>query len=441
MKFTYQKAPFKGVGGLSLKGVGGIPFRDKGLFLLFSLLFFSLAAWSQMTFTYAVEPLSQTRQADGAVLVTFPAGTNLQGVITGVSVNGKTVTTDMVVPDPTTTLVRQKELETFVYLNKAYSFRFATLEDASKIFKVIIFSDPHIEQGSYDGTSVGNMQTYVKNMVDAKPAIVFCLGDMDQDSEFSGNNFRNAVKGFLDAGIPFITMCGNHDLVPDYWEGGDYGVTYGIGNNGGHNANVKSLNMVTEYLNEAKKHGVSVEIIRDKVLQSSAQQFSPFVVTFRGINFYCGQTFWFQKPYTIPGLFDMGKKATYWAPDDVIESLAAFVRSHSDMPSVWMQHYPLVAGSDCDRWWLSECKPGTIAPQNGTAYATPRAMKLKYTQLINLTRNPVHFSGHTHNFAENTYEGITDYTAAGMGRVPGAAYVVTCQEGVGVIKVEQACFN
>ena len=441
MKFTYQKAPFKGVGGLSLKGVGGLPFRDKGFFLLFSLLFFSLAAWSQMTFTYAVEPLSQTRQADGAVLVTFPAGTNLQGVITGVSVNGKTVTTDMVVPDPTTTLVRQKELETFVYLNKAYSFRFATLEDASKIFKVIIFSDPHIEQGSYDGTSVGNMQTYVKNMVDAKPAIVFCLGDMDQDSEFSGNNFRNAVKGFLDAGIPFITMCGNHDLVPDYWEGGDYGVTYGIGNNGGHNANVKSLNMVTEYLNEAKKHDVSVEIIRDKVLQSSAQQFSPFVVTFRGINFYCGQTFWFQKPYTIPGLFDMGKKATYWAPDDVIESLAAFVRSHSDMPSVWMQHYPLVAGSDCDRWWLSECKPGTIAPQNGTAYATPRAMKLKYTQLINLTRNPVHFSGHTHNFAENTYEGITDYTAAGMGRVPGAAYVVTCQEGVGVIKVEQACFN
>ena len=441
MKFTYQKAPFKGVGGLSLKGVGGLPFRDKGFFLLFSLLFFSLAAWSQMTFTYAVEPLSQTRQADGAVLVTFPAGTNLQGVITGVSVNGKTVTTDMVVPNPTTTLVRQKELETFVYLNKAYSFRFATLEDASKIFKVIIFSDPHIEQGSYDGTSVGNMQTYVKNMVDAKPAIVFCLGDMDQDSEFSGNNFRNAVKGFLDAGIPFITMCGNHDLVPDYWEGGDYGVTYGIGNNGGHNANVKSLNMVTEYLNEAKKHGVSVEIIRDKVLQSSAQQFSPFVVTFRGINFYCGQTFWFQKPYTIPGLFDMGKKATYWAPDDVIESLAAFVRSHSDMPSVWMQHYPLVAGSDCDRWWLSECKPGTIAPQNGTAYATPRAMKLKYTQLINLTRNPVHFSGHTHNFAENTYEGITDYTAAGMGRVPGAAYVVTCQEGVGVIKVEQACFN
>lgn len=441
MKFTYQKSPFKGVGGLSLKGVGGLPFRDKGFFLLFSLLFFSLAAWSQMTFTYAVEPLSQTRQADGAVLVTFPAGTNLQGVITGVSVNGKTVTTDMVVPNPTTTLVRQKELETFVYLNKAYSFRFTTLEDASKIFKVIIFSDPHIEQGSYDGTSVGNMQTYVKNMVDAKPAIVFCLGDMDQDSEFSGNNFRNAVKGFLDAGIPFITMCGNHDLVPDYWEGGDYGVTYGIGNNGGHNANVKSLNMVTEYLNEAKKHGVSVEIIRDKVLQSSAQQFSPFVVTFRGINFYCGQTFWFQKPYTIPGLFDMGKKATYWAPDDVIESLAAFVRSHSDMPSVWMQHYPLVAGSDCDRWWLSECKPGTIAPQNGTAYATPRAMKLKYTQLINLTRNPVHFSGHTHNFAENTYEGITDYTAAGMGRVPGAAYVVTCQEGVGVIKVEQACFN
>ena len=68
-------------------------------------------------------------------------------------------------------------------------------------------------------------------------------------------------------------------------------------------------------------------------------------------------------------------------------------------------------------------------------------MKLKYAQLMNLTRNPVHFSGHTHNFGEYTYEGITDYTVAGMGRVPGAAYVVTCKEGVGVIKVEEKRFE
>ncbi|MCQ2293151.1 MAG: metallophosphoesterase [Bacteroidaceae bacterium] len=434
MSFSYQKAPFKGGVGLSGGLLGGI-FGSLFLFLL------PLTAWGQMTFSYAVEPVSLTTQADGSTLVTFPAGTSLQGVIKGTLVDGKTAVPSFIIPNPQTTVIRDGELETFVYQGKAYSFRFTAPEDESKIFKVIIFSDPHIEHGSYDATSVGNMQTYVRNMVAMKPAIVFCLGDMDQDSEFSGNNFRNAVQGFLDAGIPFITMCGNHDLVPDYWEGGDYGVTYGIGNNGGHNANVKALNMVTSYLNEAKKYGVGVEVIKDKVLQSSAQQFSPFVVTFRGMNFYCGQTFWFQKPYTIPGLFDIGKKATYWAPDDVIESLAAFVRNHADMPSVWMQHYPLVAGSDCDRWWLSECKPGTIPPANGTAYATPRAMKLKYSQLINLTRNPVHFSGHTHNFAQNTYEGITDYTAAGMGRVPGAAYVVTCKEGVGVIKVEQACFN
>lgn len=434
MSFSYQKAPFKGGVGFSGGLLGGI-FGSLFLFLL------PLTAWGQMTFSYAVEPVSLTTQADGSTLVTFPAGTSLQGVIKGTLVDGKTAVPSFIIPNPQTTIIRDGELETFVYQGKAYSFRFTAPEDESKIFKVIIFSDPHIEHGSYDATSVGNMQTYVRNMVAMKPAIVFCLGDMDQDSEFSGNNFRNAVQGFLDAGIPFITMCGNHDLVPDYWEGGDYGVTYGIGNNGGHNANVKALNMVTSYLNEAKKYGVGVEVIKDKVLQSSAQQFSPFVVTFRGMNFYCGQTFWFQKPYTIPGLFDIGKKATYWAPDDVIESLAAFVREHADTPSVWMQHYPLVAGSDCDRWWLSECKPGTIPPANGTAYATPRAMKLKYSQLINLTRNPVHFSGHTHNFAQNTYEGITDYTAAGMGRVPGAAYVVTCKEGVGVIKVEQACFN
>lgn len=393
-----------------------------------------------MTFSYAVTPVSQTVQSDGSTLVTFPAGTNLQDIISGVKVDGNSVASGRVVPNPTTTVIRDKELESFVYKDKVYSFVFTTQEDASKTFKVIIFSDPHIEHGSHDATSVGNMQNYVKKMIAAKPAIVFCLGDMDQDSEFSGANFRNAMRGFVDAGIPFLTMCGNHDLVPDYWEGGDYGVTYGIGNNGGHNANLKSLAMVDEFQNEAKKHGVSITKITDDVIQSSAQQFYPFVATFRGINFYCGQTFWFQKLYTIPGFFNQ-KNVNYWSPDMVIENLAKFVRSHADMPSVWMQHYPLVAGNDNERWWLSECKPGTMPLQNGTAYATPRAMKLKYTQLMNLTLNPVHFSGHTHNYSVATYEGIKDYTVAGTGHIPGAAYVVTCQEGVGVIKVEQASFQ
>lgn len=411
----------------------------KRLFLLIGLL--PLMAWSQMTFTYSVEPVSQTVQADGSTLVAFPAGTDLQGIVTAVKVGGKSVAPSAIVPNPTTTLIRDKELETFVYAGQAYSFAFTAPEDEAKTFKVIIFSDPHIEHGSHDGTTVSAMQAYVQKMIAAQPAIVFCLGDMDPDSEFSGNNFRNAMRGFPDAGIPFITMCGNHDLVPDYWEGGDYGVTYGIGNNGGHNANVKSLNMVAEYQNEAKKHGVSVDLITDNTLQSSGQQFYPFVVTFRGIKFYCGQTFWFQKPYTKPSLSLSPKKPTYWAPDQVIASLESYVRSHADEPSVWMQHYPLVAGNDCDRWWLNECKPGTIPPDNVTAYPTPRAMKLKYAQLMNLTRNPVHFSGHTHNFGAYTYEGITDYTVAGTGHVAGAAYVVTCKEGVGVIKVEQAHFD
>lgn len=399
-----------------------------------------LMAWSQMTFDYTVQPVSETKQTDGSVLVTFPAGTNLQEVITGVKVSGKTVSPNQVKPNPTTTVIRDKELECFVYKNHAYSFTFTVPEDNSKIFKVIIFSDPHIEHGSHDATTVSAMQGYVQKMIDAKPAIVFCLGDMDKDSEFSGNNFRSAMRGFYNAGIPFITMCGNHDLVPDFWEGGDYGVTWGLGDNGGHNANLKSLTMVKEYQDDARNFGVQVTQIVDNVINSSAQQFYPFVVTFRGINFYCGQTFWFQKLYTIPGFFNQ-KNVAYWAPDMVIERLADFVRGHADVPSVWMQHYPIVAGTDCDRWWLSECKPGTIAPQNGTAYATPRAMKLKYAQLMNLTRNPVHFSGHTHNYAVNTYEGITDYTCASTGRIPGAAYVVTCQEGVGVIKVEQKQFQ
>lgn len=392
-----------------------------------------MSGWAQMIFSYNVQPTAKSQQQNGVENVTFPAGTNLTGIIATIMVDGVEVDPVNVSPNPTTTTLRSGELEIFVYENKAYSFEFNA---SAATFTAIIMSDPHIEQGGHDGLTVKGMQDMVQRIISIHPDIVFCLGDMDKDSETTGTNFSNAFKGFNDAGIPFITMCGNHDLVPDYWEGGDRGVTYG----GGHTANVKALDIVAKQLEEAKKHGVT-EVVRfhDSNLKSGTTQFDPFVVCFRGVNFYCGQTYWYQKPYTNPSFFDLlGKSPVrYWAPDGIIAELETFVRQHGDVPSVWMQHYPFLSGSDCDRWWLDECKPGSVPVSDTTLYTTPRAKKLKYAQLINMTTNPVHFSGHTHYYDTQTYEGITDYTVASPGYINGAVYVVTIEEGVGVVNVER----
>lgn len=399
--------------------------------LLFATL--PLTTWAQMTFGFSTAPVSTTTLQNGTQQVTFPDGTKLNDLITHVLIDGVEVAPSSVSPDPTTTTLRNGELEVFVHDGRAYSFVFKA---PAATFTAVIMSDPHIEQGGHDGVSVAEMQSMVQRIIATRPAIVFCLGDMDKDSENSASDFTSAFRGFNDAGVPFITMCGNHDLVPDYWEGGDRGVTYG----GGHTANMKALDVVSKQIEEAKKHGVT-EVVRfhDSNLKSGTTQFDPFVVNFRGVNFYCGQTYWFQKPYTNPGFMDLFGKSPvkYWAPDGVIAELETFVRSHGDVPSVWMQHYPFLSGSDCDRWWLDECKPGTVPVSDATQYSTPRAKKLKYAQLINMTTNPVHFSGHTHTYDQQTYEGITDYTVAGPGYMAGSVYIVTLQEGVGVVKVER----
>lgn len=421
-------------------------------------LLISLTASAQMTFTYKAEPTVQTTQSNGTQKVTLPAGTELTGCITAVQVDGAEVDPSLIVPNPTETFITDGEIETFVYDGKAYSFIFTAPTDLSKYFSIVVMSDPHIEHGSYDATSISQMQTYCNNIIKmgktggkkvtfssvsgytATAEMVFCLGDMDKDSESDGTNFTTAFQGLNEAGIPFFTMCGNHDLVPDYWEGGGRGVTYGP--TSGHACNQKALSIVENQRKTAVDllpEGSSSQTFSDG---SNHQQFNPYVVTYRGINFFCGQTYWFQKLYTPPTMADWlgGTMVKYWAPDGVIAKLEEYVRAHAGEAAVWMQHYPLLAGSDCDRWWLDQCQPGVAPLSDTTLYPTVRAKKQKYCQLMNMTKNPVHFSGHTHNYGNNTYEGITDYTVAGTGRTAGAAYVVLCKEGEGVIEVKQVTF-
>lgn len=426
-----------------------------------------LICQAQMAFSYKVEPTEQSTDNKGITTVTLPAGTELTGCITGVTVDGTIVDPSEVIPNPTETLISDSEIEVFIYKDKAYSFKFTAPKSTDGYFTMVIVSDPHVDQSN--GTPKDTIAKYVNAIVkmgktggkkfsfDALPGyvptadIVFCLGDMDQDSEKSGDNFKSAFSALNTAKIPFITMLGNHDWVPDYWEGGDLGVTYG--SQGGHACNQVALKVVQEQMNTVNEGGYGMEFTKfsdSNYSESVTQQFYPFVIRWKGINFYCGQTFWFQKLYTIPTIsnWNWGNNIAvkYWSSDGVIAKLEEYIKNHCGEGSVFMQHYPLVAGSDCDRWWLGLCKPGYIEVQTNNSgatnlYPTVRAKKQKYAQLMNMCKNPVHFSGHTHSFGQNTYEDITDYTVARPGDTEGNAYIVLCKENWGVVEVKQVQFG
>ena len=440
------------------------------LYTFLALAGFPVLASAQMVFTFPPTAGVMTEQlTTGATLVEFPLGTDLSTVMqqAEVTIDGRQVEVSELSPRPDTLTVADGQQVVFTYGGKAYAFQFSN----GQYFTAVFTSDPHVSQNGHDETTVTEMRGYVKQIAAMGKAggprlaftslpgylphcdIAFSLGDMDADSRHDDNDFAVAHAGFHQAGIPFITMAGNHDCVPDYWTGanGDPGLTFGF-NDGGSYANDIARATVEHYCDTAQTHGVeSLETITDG---SSHTHFAPFTFTFKGIRFYCGQTYWFQKPYDKPTLFAAAK---YYAPDGDINALETFAKKHANEPSVWMQHYPFVAGSDCDRWWLDQNDVGRYiktedASEYGThddvplytnaaAKAVAKKKKDKLAAIIMQTRNAVHFSGHTHSFALNNYNTLKDYTVAAPGRDKGAAYIVLLKQGVGVVEVRLAHFN
>lgn len=428
-----------------------------------------------MMFTYASGvTATASEMADGSWLMQLPAGTDLNKAITGVIVNGTAVTAKDVVPNPTETLITDGEIETFVYDGKAYSFRFI----AGQYFTVVMFSDPHVDNENIKNTIAnqvanivnmgkdgGKVVTFDKGPKGLVPTadIVFCLGDMDEDKEEDasspGQYYLDATAAFNKAGIPFISLLGNHDLAPDYWTGkdGGYGLTAGTG---GVYYNDKSIEIVKKHLEQAKTNGISdVNVFKDSDLGSKVTQCEQFAFKFKGVRFYVGHTYWFQKPYSGSYAEAFGtvlSKPTYYAADGVIDALNTYVDNHKDEPSVWMQHYPFVYGSDCNRWWVDQNDVGRfIMPTDASSsayYTSDKSYtegnpdvdtkKNKLAEIINKTKSNtqtnshVHFSGHVHSSKTESFKGITDYT---IGQ-PGKAYVVLCKEGVGVIEVKEVTF-
>jgi len=443
--------------------------KNKKRFLgLIAAALLATSGWAQMKFTYSAT-VTESTMTDGSTLVQLPAGTNLNGrFITGATVGGQTVNLSDITPNPAETFITDGEIETFVYDGKAYSFRFI----AGEYFTAVFFSDPHVDTESIKST----LANQVANMVNMnKPGgtvvtfskapkgyvattdIAFCLGDMDEDKEEDasspGQYYKDATAAFNTAGIPFISLLGNHDLAPDYWTGEDGSAGLSYGSTGGSGYNDKSIAIVEEHLAQAQNNGISdVNVFTDSELNCDVQ-IEPFAFKFKGVRFYVGHTYWFQKPYDKPSLVS---SATYYAPDGVIEALNTYVDAHKDEASVWMQHYPFVSEADTknSRWWLDQNDVGRcIMPadasssayyNNGTnvtydseeGIALAKKKRDALATIINKTKNPVHFSGHVHKYDEQTYQGIKDYSVA----QPGNAFVVLCKEGVGVIEVQRVTF-
>ena len=454
--------------------------------LSFAFLLFSMSMNAQMTFTYSVSGVTTSKDADGVTRIIAPSGTNLSNLIAGVSVDGASVTASSVSPNPTTTKIYADRLEVFTYNNKAYAFRF----DTDDYFTAVFISDCHTGQTDHDGTSVSDLTAIMNNICSMgsdgkqkvkfsskpnfvpKADIIFCLGDIDQDKGDDGSkgkhtNFLGATAEVAKtAGIPFIFIAGNHDLSPDYWgsSNSDRGVT--SGNSGGANADSETISAIKSNNSYWNSNGGFDEGIT-YFTTGNNRYFEPnhFTFKFKGVRFYCANNYWFQKPYAAPGLLSA---ATYYAPDPIVNNLNTFVESHASEASVWMQHFPWLAGNDCNRWWLDQNSGGYyITTTNSSAYGS-NTSGIAYNDANSantLKKNPLteimmkaagkvngqvqHFSGHYHQFNDATYTStvnsnnqVHDYTVAapGYANEPNNAFVVLMKRGVGVVEVKKTQF-
>ena len=450
--------------------------QTKRFFGLIAAILLTTSAWAQMTFTYSASA-TESKMDDGSTLVRLPAGIDLNGgFITGAKVGDQIVSLNDITPNPATTFITEGEIETFVYDGKAYSFRFFVGE----YFTVVMFGDPHVEESS--GITITDMQDMATRIINMNKAggkevtftnapawyvpttdLVICLGDMDKDNETSGSNFTNAMKGFNDAKIPFVTIAGNHDLVPDiYWDSTD---DYGLSSSGCSN-NKKTFEIIkTQYQKAAGFGGFEVETITDPNSKAD-MQVGHFTFKYKGVRFYCANNYWFQKPYDEGSLFS--KSTTTYAADGTIKALNSYVENHVDEASIWVSHFPFYSQANdyndaAARWWLdqnnapyavslipvdaasSEFYNGGVAVAYTSAEGQALAEKKKkaLADIIVKTKNPRHFSGHSHrnggaDVTANNGKVFRDHTIQNF--VNHEAFVVLCKEGEGAIEVLRVTF-
>lgn len=451
--------------------------KTKRLMSLVAAALIAASGWAQMKITFSgIENVTQSAMNDGSTLVQLPAGTDLNAIGSKMSITiGGTKITDLskITPNPAETFITDGEIETFVYDGKAYSFRFF----AGGYFTMVIFSDPHVDNETRQndisartaaiaamGTESGAKFTFDKAPEGFVPKadIVFCLGDLDANRDIHGKYFNPAVAVFNEKGIPFVTLIGNHDIEPDYYNDNSAGMT-----STGSSATTYSLNIMKNSYTTSQQlaDGIkNVESITDSKA-SSYTQIGQFTFTYKGVRFYCASSYWWQKPYKSA----MFGTPPYYSAEGTINALNTFVESHKEEPSIWLSHYPFIAEANAgedknERWWLDQnypengSTPKSILPSGSSQYYTDAAFttnegkavadlkKKALADIIVKTNNPVHFSGHAHINAAHNYtandnaSSFTDHTIQPFYQSENNAFIVLCKEGTGVIEVKTVTF-
>ncbi|MDH8700725.1 hypothetical protein M2138_000056 [Dysgonomonadaceae bacterium PH5-43] len=346
-------------------------------------------------------------------------------------------------PDPATIKVEDsKEVEFTVTAENGEVTKYKTTVFLNNWFTVIVCADSEINMRN---NSSDKMKEYVKKMINIhnypeykysnynfvtpKTELVIMAGDMDQDRGGSLDDFDYVFKQVIDAGIPFITIYGNHDWEPDYWGDDSRGYTYD-----GVSSNDRTLNVCNTYISRSEKLGIT----NVEYFHSQYKQVSPFVFKFRNVRFYMGQNYWFQCPYGVDLWAGIGAgNADFYAPDDeIINPLTSKINSGwKNDAAVWVQHYPF---NTADKWWLNQNGNGKSQDSNKGAWNTAEKKRNKLKELIRSTKNPAFFAGHNHSEAIYTHShtngNFKEYIA---GYFPeGKVFMVLMREGIGVVEVK-----
>ena len=339
-------------------------------------------------------------------------------------------------------------------------------------FTMIVFGDPEYDMRGFssDGSEVkgyidriialkDDPEHYFEPVegvrVDYGPEIVLCVGDIDSDGNSNADDFMSVFGALYDNGIPFVTVYGNHDWSTyNWWNKEDNGFTlildktdYGF-TSGEESNNERTLALIDRTLEESKELGVTLErkFLSTDYGHNYEGEVTPFVFTFRGVRFYCGQTYWFQQWYTpTTGLFAKYGPATFHCTDEIMEELERKIdEGWGEAPAVWIQHYPM-SNTDVDggsaMWWHNRQGFGPEADDpdanQSVKWPTYEDKVEQMMRIISKTQNPVFFAGHTHKAATHPHEeaGFTEYVTPYFHDK--GVYVVLMKEGEGVIEVKQ----
>lgn len=329
-------------------------------------------------------------------------------------------------------------------------------------FTMVVFGDPEYDMRNFSNSDGSEIRTMVEQIIDLKnnknlyfepeeglkidygPEIVLCLGDIDKDnSTDEGEKFMNVFGAFYTNHIPFVTIYGNHDWQPyNWWYGEGTNITldpkdYGYSSSGSSN-NDRTLKVVNKSIEESEKAGIeNVYKFLSTDFGYNYREVQPFVFTFRGVRFYCGQTYWFQQWYKARSSLLNTSPATFYNTDAIVEELERRIdEGWGKDPAVWIQHYPM-NDAEAYMWWHNRQGFGTEAndPNANQSVLWPsfEDKKAQMEKMINKTKNPVFFASHTHSAAQYTHNGFDEWITGYFQEK--WIYVVLMKEGEGVIKI------